>query len=541
MGSVNRSNQSHFSVAPQAEIERSTFDRSHCHKTTFSSGYLIPIFRDMVLPGDTLNLQMTFFARMATLLKAPMDNLTASTYFFFVPWRQIWDNSKKFFGEQDNPADTTTYSIPQIVGPAAPGILSGSLSDYLGLPVGVADVTFNSFFHRCYNWIWNNHFRDENLQNSVTVDKDDGPDTYGDYVLLRRGKTFDYFTSALPWPQKNSAGAVTIPLGTTATVKTSSSRLVTGAQAKETMWSSSAGSAPGSDTFLGLQATSGELRSEAGTPTLLSSGWYPGNLYADLSSASSATINSLRQAFQLQKLYERDARGGTRYPEILIAHYGVTDPQSMVLQRPLYLGGGKTPINIHPVAGTNQVGSGATNQGNISAFATASGSNHGFTYSATEHGFVLGLVQVSADLTYQQGLPRMFSYRTRFDTYFPALAHIGEQSVLNKEIFFNNDANDNLVFGYQERYAEYRYFPSQITGLFRSNVSAGSTTIDTWHLAQNFASLPTLGTTFIQDTPPVSRIVAVTSEPQFLFDSYFKYICARPMPVYGVPGMIDRF
>lgn len=526
-----------FAQVPKAEIPRSSFNRSHGLKTTFDAGYLVPVFWDEVLPGDTFNLKMHAFARMATQLKPVMDNMFLDSFFFFVPWRIIWDNFKKFMGEQANPADSVAFNIPQMTGPAGNGILSGSLSDYFGLPVGKASVVFNSFLHRSYNLIWNSWFRDENMQNSVTVDTGDGPDTYTNYVLLKRGKRHDYFTSALPWPQKFAA--ISIPLGTSATVKASASQLLTGAQQAVTLRKSSDGSTLSNNVGLSSGGASGIENS--GTALTGTGPAYISNLYADLNGATAATINSLRQAFQLQKLLERDARGGTRYPELLMAHFGVTDPQHYVLERPVYLGGGSTPINVNPVAGTNQVGTGATAAGNLTGMATASASGHGFTKSFTEHGFIIGLVSVRADLTYQQGLDRMFSRRTRYDTYFPSLCMIGEQSILNQEIYCNMDANDALVFGYQERYAEYRYKPSKITGLFRSNVSAGSTSIDLWHLAQNFTALPTLGDTFIKETPPVSRVVAVTTEPQFLFDSYFDLTCARPMPVYGVPGLIDHF
>lgn len=524
-----------FAQVPEAEIQRSSFDRSHALKTTFDAGYLIPIYVDEALPGDTFNLSLTAFARLSTPQRPIMDNLFLDTFFFAVPIRLIWDNWQKFNGEQVNPGDSTSFTIPQMDGPAGNGILSGSLSDYLGLPVGIASVTFNSLWHRAYNLIWNEWFRDQNLQNSVVVDKDNGKDTYSDYVLLKRGKRHDYFTSCLPWPQKGTA--VSIPLGTSATVKTNATNLLSGAHSGMNLLDATGGAlssgqavATGSDGIFG----SGTPITPTGQP------FYPANLYADLSGATAATINSLRQAFQLQKLYERDARGGTRYTEILRAHFGVISPDAR-LQRPEYLGGGSTPVNINPVAGTNQVGTGATAPGNLSAFGTVAVSGHGFSKSFVEHCVLLGLASVRADLTYQQGLDRMFSRRTRFDFYWPALAHIGEQSVLNQEIYCDMSGNDALVFGYQERFAEYRYKPSKITGLFRSNCSAGITSIDVWHLSQDFGSLPTLAATFIEENPPISRVVAVNTEPQFLYDSYVRLICARPMPVFGVPGLIDHF
>ncbi|WNK15062.1 MAG: major capsid protein [Microvirus sp.] len=525
-----------FSQVPKAEIQRSSFDRSHGCKTTFDAGYLVPVFVDEALPGDTFNVDMTAFARMATPIFPIMDNLFMDSFFFAVPIRLIWDNWKKFNGEQVNPGDSTDFLIPQMVSPAGGYIpdttstattanLAGALSDYFGLPTRIAGVSHSSLWHRAYNLIWNEWFRDENLQNSVVVNKGDGPDTYTDYPLLRRGKRHDYFTSCLPWPQKGPS--VPLPLTGNAPVISNHTGI----------------------KFATTANNSGEatayISSAAGNPLVASA--VPNNsiaffgsnsgLTADLSAITAATINQLRQSFQIQRLYERDARGGTRYTEIVKAHFLVTSPDAR-LQRPEYLGGGSSPVSISSVAQTSSTNAQPTPLGNLAAFGTAVLHNHGFTHSFTEHCVVIGLVSVRADLSYQNGLNRMFSRRTRWDYFWPALSHIGEQAVLNKEIYCDGSANDALTFGYQERYAEYRYKPSIITGKLRSN---DPVPLDAWHLAQKFLTLPTLSASFIVDNPPISRIVAVPSQPAFIFDSYIKFIAARPMPTYGVPGLIDHF
>lgn len=536
--------QHRFSEVPQANIERSTFDRSHGLKTTFDAGYLIPVLVDEMVPGDTFAVKMTAFARMATLIRPIMDNLYLDSFFFFVPNRLIWANFKKFMGEQLSPGDSTTFYVPQVPLPASPGVVSNTLYDYFGCPVGLANsVNVNNLHGRAYNLIWNEWFRDQNMQTPVTLDTGDGPDTYSNYVLQRRGKRHDYFTSCLPWPQKTQTGAgVTIPLGTSATVKANSTPFLANAQTPIQWLSATAGAQLPANRAIGTGSTQDNKLYPTTTATTDAGGGgiYASNLYADLSTATAATVNALRLAFQTQVMYERDARGGTRYIELVKSHYNVTSPD-LRATRPVYLGGGSTPINVNTVAGTNQLGTGATSPAYLSAFATATASGHGFTYSATEHGVLLGLISVRADLTYSQGLERMWTRRTRLDYYFPALAHLGEQAVLNKEIYCQGDANDDAVFGYQERFAEMRYFPSRITGLMRSNVSTGKTSIDVYHLSQNFGSLPNLTSGFIADTPPITRVIAVTTEPQFIMDAYFQMICARPMPVYSVPGLIDHF
>lgn len=521
---MKSSNQQHFSRAPQANVQRSSFNRSHSYKTTFNSGLLIPIFVDEALPGDTFSLNMTAFGRMATPIKPVMDNMHLESFFFAVPNRLVWDNWAKFNGEQDNPDDSTDFVIPQIV-QGSNTINAGTISDYMGIPTKVENMVFNSLHHRAYNLIWNQFFRDENLQDSVVVDKDDGPQDLTNYNLpLRRGKRHDYFTSCLPWPQKGPV--VTLPFGDTAPVVPSDTPI---------------------PTFDVGNVTSALYSRTANDhvdwdPVTLAAGaatWNNTGLQTNLQEATSITINVMREAFQVQKLYERDARGGTRLTEIIQSHFGVISPDAR-LQRPEYLGGGSTQINMTVVPQTTQDIDGPgvnTPQGNLAAYGTFSAS-HGFTKSFTEHCVIIGMVSIRADISYQQGLNRMWSRQTRFDFFWPALAHLGEMEVLNQEIYTQGTSEDQDVFGYQERYAEYRYKPSQITGDFRSNHDQS---LDLWHLAQNFGNLPVLNDEFIEDNPPIDRVIAVPSEPQFIFDSYMRLTCARPMPTYSVPGLIDHF
>jgi len=490
---------------------------------------------------------MTAFGRLATPLFPVMDNLHLDSFFFFVPNRLVWDNWVRFMGEQDNPADSIAFTIPQQTSPAG-GYAVGSLQDYFGLPTagqvgGGNTVSHSALPLRAYNLIFNEWFRDENLINSSVVDTGNGPDTVANYVLLRRGKRHDYFTSCLPWPQKGGT-SITLPLGTSAPVYGTGKALgltdgttnmgLRGNTGASQLNASSAMY----NTNVGAVASGVTNTDKAyGVVTTGVSG-----LYADLSAATAATINQLRQSFQIQKLLERDARGGTRYTEIIRAHFGVQSPDAR-LQRPEYLGGGSSYITINPIAQTSGTSASGTTTplGNLGAMGTYLAQGHGFTQSFTEHGHIIGLVSVRADLTYQQGIRKFWNRSTRYDFYFPAFAMLGEQSVLNKELYCDGSANDTAVFGYQERWAEYRYNPSQITGLLKST-SAG--TIDPWHLAQKFTSLPTLNSTFIQDTPPVSRIVAVgaaANGQQFLFDAFFDIKAVRPMPMYSVPGLIDHF
>lgn len=510
---------SHFSQLPQADIPRSSFKRSCGWKGQLNDGDLTPIFVDEVLPGDTFALNSTLLVRMATPIAPFMDNLKVDTHYFFVPCRLLWEHWEAFMGARKNPSDSIDYVIPQTTAPSSGGFPIGSLEDAFGIPTGVGGLKVNELFARAYDKIWDDWYRDGNLQDCVFTDESDtGKNGY--HVIRKRAKYHDYFTSCLPWPQRGPS--VELPLGSAADV-----------YLKDVSPISYVSKVSGSTSAYVVADSS----STSNVPILRKKDSGVTALYADLSYASAITINDLRQAFQVQKLYERDARGGSaRYTEILHSHFGVVSPDAR-LQRAEYLGGGTQSINVNTVAQTSSSDA-VSPQGNLSAFAMALGNRNGFTKSFTEHGIIIGLASIRADLTYQQGLNRMFSRSGRFDYYWPEFSHLGEQAVLNKEIYAQNNANDDKVFGYQERYAEYRYKPSVITGHFRST---SSTPLDMWHLAQKFDSLPVLNGEFIAENAPIDRVVATPEEPQFIADVWHDLTTVRPMPVYSVPGLIDHF
>lgn len=579
-----------FSQIPNSPIQRSVFDRSHDYKTTLDAGYLIPFFVDEVLPGDTFKLRVNAFVRMNTLIAPFMDNVFMDTFFFFVPTRLVWDNWQRFCGEQKNPGDSTDFLIPSLAGTNK--FASETIFDYMGIPTNVsldtANTPINALPFRAYNLIYNEWFRDENLIDSVAVPTGDGPDDTDNYNLLKRAKRHDYFTSALPWPQKGPS----VDVGLTGNAP------IVGFGDSNNTWTftNNRGVAPTGEgwqlgrnnvtlmptdnsqyigaSFLGHISSGNTARIWQQGPYETFDNYYevmfqtsdedstglvglrgandpasffyfnkgslspsnPDGIYADLSGVSAITINDLRQAFQIQKFYEKWARGGSRYTETLRVMFNVISPDAR-LQRPEYLGGTHSRVNVVPTAQTSSTDS-VSPQSNLSAFGVLGDSAHGFNKSFVEHGYVIGLVCLRADITYQQGLNRMWSRRQLFDFYWPTLAHLGEQVVYNREIYTQGTADDNGVFGYQERYAEYRYKPSMITGKLRST---DPQTLDVWHLAQKFDTLPKLNRDFIEENPPINRVIAVQNEPQFFADFWFDLKTSRPMPVYSVPGLVDHF
>lgn len=561
-----------FSDAPAMYMRRTKFDRSHVYKTTFDSGKLIPVFVDEVLPGDTSRLSVRYFSRLATPIKPVMDNIYLDWFFFFVPNRLVWNHWQNFCFEQEDPDDSTDYVCPttSLVGAAGDTLHGvGTLWDYFGLPTGLPNTIsgINALPFRGVYLIYNEWFRDENLQKSVKIQKGDANEVFdGSHAADQpewlqgipksylpcppRGKRHDYFTSALPWTQKGPGVSIGLA-GTAALVDPSpvpgyfvqqSDANLGAAQLSRDGGVHDVYTGSGTLKYQGGYSTSivGHSVNGSGTTTasaLAGSSWLSKSAYADLDSSSIFTINSLRTAFQMQKFYERLARGGSRYTEVLRSFFGVVSPDAR-LQRPEFLGSFTKMMNINPIAQTSSTND-TTPQGNLSAYGVTGAKFHGFTKSFVEHGYVFGFCCARADLTYQQGINRMWSRSTVYDWYWPTFSHLGEQAILLKEIYATGDTKqDDSVFGYQERYAEYRYKPSVICGKFRSNIKGN---LDVWHLSQYFETAPKLNPEFIEEDVPIKRIVAVPSEPQFLIDIGFKYITVRPMPMFGTPGLVDHF
>lgn len=538
--------QEKFTDLPTANVDRSTFDMSHPWKGTMDNWQITPTLCMEVLPGDTFNVSSTVFMRLATPIKPIMDNLTADIHYFFVPNRLVWDNWQFFMGERKNPTDDpTTVTVPQVqidfnirnrdrIDDV--NVFKGVVPDCFGLPLfDPGDDTpqygyVNALPFRAYALIYNEWYRNQNITDSTNIPLGDGPDNEGDdnyYLTVGfRHKRGDYFTRALPWPQKGDP--VFLPLGDTAPVVPTPGRpaYFTGVNNNES---------------LNLRRDTNDPQEVAytiagGGSTLEPDEFIIPDLVTDLSTATAATINDIRTAFQIQKLLERDARGGTRYIEIILSHFNVQSPDAR-LQRPEYLGGGAARITINPVAATVETEN--TPQANLSAVGTGLVKG-GFNHSFTEHGYIIANISVRSDLTYQRGLDRMWSRSTRYDFYWPSLSHLGEQAIKNKELFFNIDAPqvNEAIWGYQERYAEYRYQPGRITGKFRSEEPES---LDVWHIAQDFESLPLLNGFFMGDFAPIDRVVAVPDEPDFLVDCWHEIKATRPMPVYAVPGLVDHF
>lgn len=531
-----------FSDAPAMYMRRTKFDRSHVYKTTFNAGKLIPVFVDEVLPGDTTRMSINYFARLATPIKPIMDNIYLDWFFFFVPNRLVWEHWQSFCFEKEDPDDNIDYVIPTVTALSnSENNYVGSLWDYFGLPVntvsnlsGISALPFRAVY-----LIWNEWFRDENLQKSVKIQKGDenevldssrsseqpswvfssGTTIASGYACPPRGKRHDYFTSALPWTQKGPG--VDISLTGNAPI----------------MATTDTDPNPHSPGIYVARDGASSTRFAAviwdGGPSSVGSG----SIYADLSDVSSVTINGLRTAFQMQKFYERLARGGSRYTEVLRSFFGVVSPDAR-LQRPEFLGSFTKMVMVNPIAQTSATDN-TSPQGNLSAYGVTAAKFHGFTKSFVEHGYIIGFVCARADLTYQQGINKMWLRSTVYDFYWPTFAHLGEQAIELREIYAQGTEADTSVFGYQERYAEYRYKPSQITGKFRSSVTSGN--LDVWHLSQFFNNAPTLNEEFITENPPIKRIVAVQDEPEFLLDIGFRYTTVRPMPMFGTPGLVDHF
>lgn len=569
-----------FSDAPAMYMRRTKFDRSHVYKTTFDAGKLIPIFVDEVLPGDTTRMSVNYFARLATPIKPIMDNIYLDWFFFFVPNRLVWDHWQNFCFEQEDPDDTTDYVIPTVTATGnSDNAYIGSLWDYFGLPINTSNNIsgINALPFRAVYLIWDEWFRDENLQKSVKIQKGDtnevldssrasdqpswvfssGTDLVAGLACPPRGKRHDYFTSALPWTQKGPG--VSIGLAGTAPIvnkgslpnyllSSTNNQLATvtaygghasnsGGDRKAYGYDSITFSNSIDSDFSVVSGFSGNTSDRVTVSCTSGTSFLGSESYVNLDASDIFTINSLRTAFQMQKFYERLARGGSRYTEVLRSFFGVVSPDAR-LQRPEFLGSFTKMVNVNPIAQTSATDS-TSPQGNLSAYGVTAAKFHGFTKSFVEHGYIIGFVCARADLTYQQGINKMWLRSTVYDFYWPTFAHLGEQAIELRELYAQGSEADTTVFGYQERYAEYRYKPSQITGKFRSSVVDGN--LDKWHLSQFFKSAPTLNEEFIVENPPISRIVAVTSEPQFLLDIGFRYTTIRPMPMFGTPGLVDHF
>lgn len=533
-----------FAIVPKVRIPRSSFWRNFRHITTMDMDKLYPILAEEILPGDVLHFNLNQFGRLNTPLVPFYDNVYFYWQAFFVPNRLIMANWQKLCGEQENPGDSTDFLVPVV---NYTEVTSTDLANYIGWPVrpGIAQSD-SALPFRAYNLIWNNWYKDENLQDDVEVKTDDTPDSGSNYQILPVNKTHDYFTSALPWPQKTLNGqGVSLPLGTTApvTIGDASKNGLTfrfGTSTNQNLGSGIFYNANYDQANSHLQMLAAPAYNASVSPgsTIKSiSGIGAGNLVTDLTQATAATVNALRTAFAFQRVYERDARGGTRYPEILLSHFGVVSPDAR-LQIPEYLGGGKSHLLLNSVA-QNSSTDGTSPQGNLAAYGVMAANNQGFSHSFLEHGWLLVLGCLRADLTYSQGRPRQFSRRTRFDYFWPEFSFLGEQYIKNKEIFVSGTKKDDEAFGYQEFASEYRYGRNQLSGLM--SVDAPLSLGTKWTLSQKFSETPALNSDFVKSNTPISNVVAVTNQPAFTMDFFMHTHWTRPMPAYSVPGLIDHF
>lgn len=539
---ANRNTESHFSQIPRANIRRARFKRDYSNTTTINEGEIVPIYVDEVLPGDTVSLTQNSLVRMATPIYPVMDNCYMDVYFFFCPNRLLWEHWENLMGQNDESywAPKTEYSVPQLTAPSE-GWKEGTIADYMGIPTKVKNISVNALPFRAYARIWNEWFRDENLQQPVVQDNDDATNTGSNTgteltdaqnggLPLKAGKMHDYFTSCLPQPQKGEASAV--PINLTSKVVTGERFDVTGLQPM--LWADPDDNTPPNRMAPILAGQTTTAISSAGQATQYDQKMVPANLHAEIEAAG-VSVNELRQAIAIQHILEADARGGTRYTELLKNEFGVTSPDSR-LQRTEYIGGTRIPININQVI--QQSATDATSpQGNTAAYSLTTSRNKMMSYSATEHGYILGLAVIRVDHSYQQGLRRMWSRKRRFDFYHPMLANLGEMEVLNKEIYCQGNNEDDDVFGYQEAWADYRYHPNMVTGEMRSNYEQS---LDAWHYADYYEELPVLSSEWIQEGKEnIDRTIAVQSEisHQFIANFYFDQTWTRPMPIYSVPGL----